>query len=113
MLTKVSLLVRMNVASRNVELRTCETTTDPGALQKAADFIKAFMLGFAVQDAVALLRLDDLYLDSFDITDVKPLHGEHLSRAIGRVAGKGGKTKVCRREFYFVIQNAKFYMLSD
>eukprot|EP00053_Salpingoeca_punica_P015784 m.146061 g.146061 ORF g.146061 m.146061 type:complete len:186 (-) comp16799_c5_seq1:238-795(-) len=89
----MKLQIRMNTKSRHVELKTCEATEDPSALQKGADFVKAFMLGFAVEDAVALLRLDELYLDSFDVTDVKPLSGEHLSRAIGRIAGKGGKTK--------------------
>ena len=35
---------------------------DSGCLQKGEDYIHAFMLGFDIDDAVALLRLDDLYI---------------------------------------------------
>jgi len=97
--THMKLEIRMNTRNRQVELRTCEQTIDPNALQKSADFVRAFMLGFDLNDAIALLRLDDLYIESFEVQDVKMLQGDNLSRAIGRICGKNGKTK-------FTIENA-------
>ena len=59
--------IRFNLKTRNVEIRTCKDTVDATNLQKAADFVKAFIYGFDVEDALALIRLDDLFIDSFEI----------------------------------------------
>lgn len=116
------LQVRMNVQRRWVEMKvstpffefissfldantppalsqTSKHTPHPSSLTRAADFLSAYALGFAVEDAIALLRLEELYVESFEVKDVKTLHGDHLSRAIGRIAGHEGKTR-------FVIENA-------
>ena len=92
--SQLKLQVRMNVKTKQVEIQTSEHTEDIGALQRAADFVKAFLLGFEVKDALALLRVDELYVDSFDVDDVKRLTGDNLSRAIGRIAGKDGRTRI-------------------
>jgi len=95
----MKLQIRYNPKRKVIEIRTSPQTESGSAMQKAADFVRAFLLGFAVKDAIALLRLEDLYIDTFETKDVKNVQGEHLSRAIGRIAGQGGKTK-------YTIENA-------
>ena len=90
----------MNVKEKRVELRSSKFTQSNDSLQMGADFVSAFAMGFDIDDAIALLRLDSLYIQSFDIKDVRQTLGQDaLGRAIGRIAGKDGKTK-------FAIENA-------
>lgn len=89
----MKLQIRMNTRLKRVELKTSDLTEDTNAIQKANDFLKAFMSGFEVQDSIALLRLEDIYVETFEVKDVKTLAGDHLARCIGRIAGEKGKTK--------------------
>jgi len=61
--------IRFNIKSRNVEIRNPSPDDAIGSqhLQKAADFVKAFVYGFEVEDALALIRLDNLFVESFEV----------------------------------------------
>lgn len=113
---QLHLQMRFELKARNVEIKTCKETTDVGALQRAADFVRAFTLGFDPKDALALVRLDHLYLESFNVTDVKPLKGDHLSRAIGRIAGHHGKMKYSIENLTqtrIILANSKVHILGS
>ena len=86
------LQIRMNTKKRSVELKvgpaypinrlrliqeqTSKHTPSPAntILQKAADFLAAYALGFQAEDAIALVRMDDLYIESFEVSYPSLLH---------------------------------------
>lgn len=87
------LQIRMNLAERVINIRTCPETLSPAAIQRGEEFLRAVTYGFAVEDALSVLRMDSVYVDCFEIEDVRMLRHGHIGRAVGRIAGTGGKIK--------------------
>ncbi|KMT12769.1 hypothetical protein BVRB_4g088630 [Beta vulgaris subsp. vulgaris] len=93
--------IRMNLKAKRVELKTMPHTPDISNLCRSVSFVEAFMAGFEPEQIRdAFFKYEHIEMSSLDMRDVKcTLKGNHLDRAIGRVCGKGGKTK-------FMIENA-------
>lgn len=98
-ITQLKLNIRYNTRNNAVEFMTTPQTVDPQAMTRAVNFITSINAGFEIPDSLSFLRLDDIYLDEFSVSDVKTLDGDNLSRAIGRIAGKNGQIK-------YAIENA-------
>ena len=113
--SQLKLNIRMNPEKKLIQMKSNDKS-QLDSLQKACDFINAIGKGFEVKDAIALLRMDDIFVDSFEIEDVKKLHGDHLNRAIGRIAGKDGKTKFSienTSHTRIVIQHKKIHIMGS
>jgi RNA-binding protein PNO1 len=48
--------MRMNLKTKKVEIKSTQKTEDAGAVQRAADFVNAFILGFEVAGAYAVFH---------------------------------------------------------
>jgi hypothetical protein len=66
LVTQMGLQIRFNTQTKQIELKVGPATKDIAALQKGQDYCRAFVLGFELKDCVALLRMDDLFIDGFD-----------------------------------------------
>lgn len=85
--------IRMNFMKKQIDIRTCELTEDSSYLNRVEQFLKAIITGFSIEDSLAILKFPDVFLDNFNIHEVKILKNLHIERAIGRMIGRDGKTK--------------------
>ncbi|KAK3024314.1 hypothetical protein RJ639_042996 [Escallonia herrerae] len=109
--------IRMNPKKRMVKMRVKADTPDAGNLQKCANFLSAFMLGFEVVDARALLFDDDIRVESFALANLEAAAGEALSDGLARLSsGDGGKEKLAienSTETRIVIGDERLHILGS
>ncbi|KAL3310048.1 pre-rRNA-processing protein pno1 [Cichlidogyrus casuarinus] len=94
---QLNLLVCLNTKDKSwkIMLKNSPKSTDPQYLQKGVDFVSAFLAGFKFEDALAVVRIDGIYLETFHVSDVRQtLKGDHMARAVGRICGFHGRIRM-------------------
>ncbi|VDQ05332.1 unnamed protein product, partial [Trichobilharzia regenti] len=59
-----------SIKTWKIFMKPSSETRDSQHLQKGCDFVNAFLKGFKYEDALAVVRIDGIYVDSFHIMDV-------------------------------------------
>lgn len=52
-------------------MKSSPETKDPQYLQRGHDFVFAFLKGFKYEDALAIVRIEGIYVETFHAADVK------------------------------------------
>ncbi|KAK4472640.1 hypothetical protein MN116_003874 [Schistosoma mekongi] len=93
---KLMVCMKTDKKSWKIFIKPSLETRDAQHIQKGYDFVNAFLKGFKYEDALAVVRIDGIYVNSFHITDVKQtLKGDHMARAVGRICGAKGRIRMC------------------
>lgn len=110
------LQIRFNIQTKHVELRSCESTSDLGYMERSLSYIKAIIEGFKPEDAISIMKFRDIFTESFEIQEIRKLKNSHLSRAIGRIIGRNGSIKQSIENFSrckFVLNGEKVSLLGS
>jgi len=87
------LQIRFNGQNKCIDLRTCPQTVDHGYVERATTFIEAILDGFKIEDAISIMKFRDVFTEAFELHEIRKMKSTHMSRAVGRIIGREGKTK--------------------
>ena len=90
---RLSVGLRVDSQSGNVQITLLQEAEDPTALFRAKEVITAIGRGFSPEHAFRLLEDDETVLEVIDLREIVGRSQSDLKRLKGRVIGKEGKTR--------------------
>jgi len=90
---KLSVELRIDSQSGDVEIMLMPTAQDPAVLFRAKEVIMAIGRGFSPEHAFRLLEDDESVLEVIDLRETVGKSQSEMKRLKGRIIGKEGKTR--------------------
>jgi len=90
---RLSVELRIDSQTGDVEIALMPTSEDPTALFRAREVVTAIGRGFSPENALRLLEDDEAVLEVIDLRETAGKSLSDMKRLKGRVIGKEGKTR--------------------